>query len=485
MKKHGKVSIIFCVMMFVLIMLAGCGDTPLATDSIDEHNSPASTPSDSGNNPAPTPSDSDNDLGTDPTEPPFWAPPPIPIETLEIDPTQTGELVIYPPPFSLFWLDPVINLYKEVYPNVDLIIEDLGNDFYAYGTRVSAELMAGTGPDIIFPALMFGADMFKMADAGAFLDLNELIEQDDSFNLDDYIKPVMDGGIYRGKRYIMPFSYTVNVMLSTPSKLNEIGFDISQMDDPLSFINEVVRTLPKAQENSMFQSTLSGGMWIYLLTSSGTKYIDFETNTVLPNEEFLEDLVKAYKPYRPFDHAIYDAQHTHLLNGTVIFGGCSNILDFIMLGSQLKTFGDIQMNVIPDISGNIRTFNTLGASIRASSDNNQNAWNFIKLLLSQENQSRDTFQNIPVHKNSIIAQIESKYNYWDGAMDNMVFTKLSADEIQTFIDMVININQSSAFHSSPADAIFLKHIELYYKDEITYDDAIARVRNDLNLYLSE
>jgi ABC-type glycerol-3-phosphate transport system substrate-binding protein len=461
---------ILCAAAFILAMLTGCGTSTQETiPPTDNNGVPVTT----------------DDPSTEPSEPPFWAPPPIPVETLEIDPTQTGELVIYPPPFSMFWLDPVINLYKEIYPNVDLIIENLGNDLYAYGTRVSAELMAGTGPDILFPALMFGTDMFKMADAGAFLDLNELIKQDELFDLNDYVRAVLDGGIYRGNRYIMPFSYNVNVMLSTPSKLNEIGFDISQMDDPLSFINEVVRTLPKAQENRMFQSMLSGGMWIHLLTASGTKYIDFETNTVLPNEEILKNLVTAYKPYRFFDYAVYDVQHTHLLNGTVIFGGCQNILDFIMIASQLKTFGDIQMNVIPDLNGSVHTSTVLGAAIRSSSDNSQNAWNFIKLLLSQENQSRDTFQNIPVHKNSIIAQIKRKYNYWDGAMDNMMFTKLSANEIQTFLNMVVNINQSSAFHSSPAEAMFLKHIELYYKDEISYDDAIARAKNDLKLYLSE
>jgi multiple sugar transport system substrate-binding protein len=469
---------ILCAAALIPGIIAGCNDT------MPDEATPS--PVDSGMNGEP---------GIEPGEPPFdipwWTPPVINVETTEIDPDQTGDLVIYLPPISWVGLTPVINFYREIYPNVNVIVEDIGNDYVAYGTRVRTELMAGTGPDIIAPRLMWGADYTKMAGAGAFLDLNEFIEQDDSFNLDDYVMPVLDGGLYRGKRYIMPYAYSVLVLVSIPSKLDEIGFDTSKMGDTLSFIDEVVRTLPKAQENPLFKAMVNCDMWNILFCASGMRYVDFESNTVLPYEETLEKLVNAYKPYHPFDNThypgfgFYEELPAHLRTGTVMFGRGDFMLGFFELASRLKTYGDIQMNVIPDMNGDFHAFISTGLAIRAGSPNRQNAWNFIKLMLSPENQSSSHFAHIPVHKDSIIAQVEYIYNGGLVYYDNIRSTKLSAEEVETYISLITNVDYHSSFFSQPAQRMFSEHMEPFFKGDRSYEDSISRLRNDLTLYMSE
>jgi multiple sugar transport system substrate-binding protein len=467
--KQRKVLAILCAAAFILTMLSGCGTPTQETiPPTDNNGVPVTT----------------DDPSTEPS-PDLWSPPPISFDPTQTDPDQIGELVIYLPPHSWYWLNPTINFYREIYPNVELIIEDIGNDYYAYSTRVSTELMAGSGPDIFFPTLMFDADMFKMADAGAFLDLNEFIEQDDSFNLDDYIKPVLDGGIFRGKRYLMPFEYNVNVFVSIPEKLDEIGFDMSEIGSPISFMDEIVRTMPKAQTNRNFKTMATGSMWWALHTASRMKYADFEANTVLPYEETLEKLVRAYKPYFSFDGAVYETHLRDLRNGVTMFGVCGNITDFFFLASQINTISDIQMNVIPDMNGKIHVRSTGAATIRSGSPNQQNAWNFIKLMLSPENQSRDTFQNMPVHKRSLIAHIERLYNFCDGVKDHFIFTKLSNEDVQAYIALITAIDYSSSFDSSQTNMMFHDYMMPFWEDKVSYETAIAGLKNDLRLYMSE
>jgi len=60
----------------------------------------------------------------------------------EIDPTQTGELTIFVPidPWP-HMTTPVIDLYRTIYPNVELAVEHAGGDFHAFDSfavRISA-----------------------------------------------------------------------------------------------------------------------------------------------------------------------------------------------------------------------------------------------------------------------------------------------------------------------------------------------------------
>ncbi|MDR2571576.1 MAG: extracellular solute-binding protein, partial [Oscillospiraceae bacterium] len=320
----------------------------------------------------------------------------------------------------------------------------------------------------------------------------EIIESDENFNPDDYIKPILDGGIFRNKQYIMPFNYTTIVFLSVASKTDEIGFDMSKISDPLSFINEIVRTLPKAQESPLFKSMVNGGMWLNLHLSSGVQIVDFEANTILPMEAELEELVKAYKPYQPFDDVLrpgygwYDELASHLLNGTAIFGQVWGITDFIMLAGQLNSVADIQINVLSDIHGKTHVSTALGAAIRSGSPNTQNAWNFIKLLLSQEYQSSDAILNIPVHKNSILVKIEKMYNQFDEVpVGGFITAKLSADEIEKYIEYITNINQSIIFGSWQANTMFVEHMEYFYTGKLSYEETINGLKNQLQIYISE
>ena len=100
--------------------------------------------------------------------------------------------------------------FKQQHPDVEVTTdfqpytdEDMiGDGFY---TRISAEIMSGSGPDIIIS--QFGKmNANKMMRSGAFEDLNEFIENDPEFDLSKYNANVLKGGQVEGKQYIMPLT---------------------------------------------------------------------------------------------------------------------------------------------------------------------------------------------------------------------------------------------------------------------------------------
>ena len=81
-------------------------------------------------------------------------------------------------------------------------------------TKISTEIMAGKGPDII--SLNQKLPFEKLIDNGSFADIDELAELYKSdIDFDDYNSTIMDCGIYNGKRYIIPIAYCPNILITT------------------------------------------------------------------------------------------------------------------------------------------------------------------------------------------------------------------------------------------------------------------------------
>ena len=113
-----------------------------------------------------------------------------PIPQAKIDLTSTDELVVYLPGWTSAndALQLAASTYKRLYPDVNIIVEEIGESIYdweTYRTRISTELMAGAGPDIVVCYNLAFNDIMKTMDVGAFLNLDPIIEQDESFSYDD------------------------------------------------------------------------------------------------------------------------------------------------------------------------------------------------------------------------------------------------------------------------------------------------------------
>jgi len=408
-------------------------------------------------------------------------------DDIEPDLTQTGELVLYLPQWPEPWYyRPFVELYNRVYPNVEVTVKGFGNDYTAFETSLSTELMAGTGPDILYTSIISNLDIQKLAASRVFMDLNEFIESDDSFDIDDYIKPVMDSGIINGKRYLMPYSYRITALGYVPRKLDEIGFDTTKISDPISFIEEIGRTMPKAQENEKFKYIYNGDWLLHdLLKYSGIRIVDIETKEILPDEEYFERLIKAFKLVFPNYNWHYndwpESVAEEMQAGVTLFNYYYDPLNFVLTVGNQKKYGDYQVQTIQSINGENLISHLRSLAIREGSPNKQNAWNFVKLMLSAENQGRDLFFGIPVRSEYILPRTMKIHEDYVGR----VIAPISNKEIETFLSMAINVDTSKNYNTWFYAQFIRSHLESYFNDEISYEDAVAMIKNDLRLYISE
>jgi len=152
----------------------------------------------------------------------------------------TDRLVVYKY-YDDVVLTAALNIFETKYPDVEIEIRDFDGGWGAYKETLKTELAAGKGPDLIFGTDFDYPDIYKSMDSGVFLDLNPLIDSDDEFNLDDYVKVALDAGVYKGKRYVMPVEYYVPILLTTKEILDAESItpsDLATFDGFIGTVNK-------------------------------------------------------------------------------------------------------------------------------------------------------------------------------------------------------------------------------------------------------
>ena len=118
----------------------------------------------------------------------------------------TSQLSLYIPYIYTLQYEEALEMFEQRYPDVEVTITRQEDQNYEtareeYIQILKNEVMAGKGPDLILFTDEF-EDVYKTMDAGAFCDLTPYMQQDADF-WNEYSKPVLDGGVYKEKQYVV------------------------------------------------------------------------------------------------------------------------------------------------------------------------------------------------------------------------------------------------------------------------------------------
>ncbi len=121
------------------------------------------------------------------------------------------------------------------------------DDMKEMASRLSTEIMAGKGPDIITSGelSLLSLSTEKLIKQGVFANIDDIIsnsEDKDKLKLSDYNSNILDAGVYDGKRYFIPVTFEPQILLSSSSKLSKY-LDNEQPDLTYGNIKELSGTI--------------------------------------------------------------------------------------------------------------------------------------------------------------------------------------------------------------------------------------------------
>lgn len=96
----------------------------------------------------------------------------------------------------------------------------------ALKNKLTTELMSGGGPDIMTENLFKSSELSiqKLISMGAFLDINTLVDEDQSENKidwSDYNQKALESGVSDGKRFCVPLYFIPNFLLTSEEKYSK------------------------------------------------------------------------------------------------------------------------------------------------------------------------------------------------------------------------------------------------------------------------
>lgn len=376
------------------------------------------------------------------------------------------------------------------------IIEFENNDDMC--TKMSTEIMAGEGPDII--SLNQNLPFEKLIENEAFLDINSLINNDetkDKIELDEYNFFIMNVGVYDGKRYIVPLSYGMDVLVSTQERLKQ--FNVSGNNgETLTYSNVSVKFSPffNSTTNYSFVSNDSDtGLWfdhpMQLFSRFINSYIDFDNkSTFFTDDEFKDNLdimrEMVISTREDNSNALFDDLYINrslpLITGKYAY--------YKSIGETPVVFRGLVKS--DDIYS---AFLEIGFAINNNTKLQEQAYAFIKYALSDDCQMRICGEKGSSLSASISFPLNNKayeqlkYTASRVTDDDDRIIGIDNDFISTYMKIADYVNQCTLYrdasHSYYNSSVIGDIVDKYLSGDISKEKFIRQLTAATEIYLTE
>ena len=371
-----------------------------------------------------------------------------------------------------FTMGYIMTKYNNTYKNSEMVKAAVFSE-----EELATELMAGGGPDVMVMSAKDMPSMNMMMKNGVFAELDPLISKDKDFKISDFNKHIMACGVQAGKRYVVPMSYGIPVLITTRSILKENGIQIDPDNWSLKTLAQAAKTYMeknKGRERYFFY-IINEEYFITMLESSGIDFVDYINKKSKFNSPEFIDLLEIYREFYkaacpPSIIAKYGTNETQLLpKGICVMlnarpegshtGTVSGLFEFWYSEITVDYMENKHAEVynLPDYYGKESISGRPGhlLGINSTSTNKEEAFNFIKCALSEEIQTK--YADLPVRQQSYNYNIKNWVEPMQFSIDNtevLTSKRLPLDFADPFTALVNRVNSGKLTDRSITDIIY-------------------------------
>lgn len=372
---------------------------------------------------------------------------------------------------------------------VEEVIFDSQEELY---TRMSSDALAGEGPDIIFGNGASLKRVTKLVDSGVFLDLNPVMDQDDTFFIEDYNKEIMDAGVYDNKRLFVPINYNVSSIITTKGILDYCGIEGLDGDENLEEIikasSNYLNNKGNEEERVFCESITS---FTDFLVSCGIEAIDYRGKKADFSNQKVIELMEAYKNIYLRNNGLdedteltFQDANSKLTDKKVIFsyfpiGASYRHFDYSFMKGVMEE-DPIVFPLYNDGTAKIGTF----MAINSNTKNVEGAYKLLRIALSYEAQISSPYGGISVNNRAYIKSFQDEKNHIGRTYNKIKIVGLptelekASDSASTSFDRVV-------LEDITIDEFINEEIKLYIEGKKTAKTAAADMQNKVTLYLNE
>lgn len=385
-----------------------------------------------------------------------------------------------------------VNRYNENHSDVKIeIVNYLENypDPYDALNQIKIEISAGKGPDMIdFHWLYSPLD----ASCGMLVDLYPFMQNDESFEPEDYYLNILEAFEVGGSLYVLVPSFTIDTFATANEELAGLErMDIGQLVDAYSRLDEESILFPGETKLAVFGMICSGSLENYIDWGAGT--CDFDSESFKELLRFANQFPLNLNIDNDYSaKAIFTEGHALLYPVSIdnVYGTTS----VRMLYGKTPTYIGYPFDAG---CGSMAEIANLAIGISAASPNQEEAWEFIKSLLDREFQD-DMRRGLPLRVSSLEQKLQEAMETEYGANGDKVVKELlrfegedpvniyeiSAEDAETLRSIIRKIE-----HNSTGDrdlrGILQEEADYLFNDGRNVDDVADIIQSRASVYISE
>jgi len=403
---------------------------------------------------------------------------------------KENKLTVYMDDFQESYYREGIEDFREAYPDVELELElHDATGPVSEEQKAKTQMMAGEGPDLLLFSNLGFDDVYKYMAAGAFAPLDEFMEAD-GWDSGDYVETVMDAGRFDGRQYVMPLSYSQQIVLSSEEALGEAGFDTGACTDMVSLMKQISGLYERDYKQQILADR---SLFVFFPQQLKGEFLDYKTGEIGTDPDELRAACEAYRNIFDEDSGADSLlEQGYYSQGTAILERRAYITALTTMRGVLQPMAAIAAEetpvLIPVSKGDGKTIAQIlrYAGIRANSENKENAWRMLRILMGGEMQERmaDNIGYVPVLKSAIDAKIREEVAEAEGGGDDGVETgEISGELLEQYIGYLKE--PGSAMFPSFIARKFIETMIPYLHGEAEYDDCLEEFQNYAKIYLTE
>ena len=379
-------------------------------------------------------------------------------------------------------------LYRIEINEIEQSFSALGGDL----DKLALEIITGGGPDIIHTAYL---PFQQWAGRGIFANLYEFIDADPRLSRSDFIESVISGFESNGKLFHMSPDFTIKTLIGHPDVVgNNTGWSVDDFKAVLDSTPQAMKPLGELYGGVTF-------LWSIIL-SDISSFVDWESGNVYFNNDYFIDLLElAYTLEKIVDinwdeiiGGVYSDRSVQMISSGAQIMESVLFVDFWMYFAYQELFGgDFVFKGYPAKNGSGNSlYTSTSMAITTTSQNQQGAWEFIRMFLSEEWQSQQvrshTF-DIPTNKNvfdqSLAKAMEDKQNQFIGWNDLTIAIKaLTQEQADDIKELIYSASSVSTF-TDPLESIIREGVEDFFNGKITAQDAAQIIQNRALIFVAE
>lgn len=265
-----------------------------------------------------------------------------------------------------------------------------------YSEWFSRQVLRGREPDVF---MVLGEDFNQFAEIGIMKDLEPLMMADQDFQKESYYSTALQAGQYGGRQYALPYETVPTLMFVNKSLLNREGLSVPDNDWTWDDLYQICRQITKDRDGDglLDQFGTYNYGWTEAVYSNGAELFDENGTESYFNDERVTEAVRFTKQITDLNQS-QKVSKDDFDSGNVAFMPLpfTEYRTYKTYPYKIKKYTKFQWDCItlpagPE-GGNTSMINTLLMGISNHTEEEQLAWEFLKLLTCDEEIQMDLFR---------------------------------------------------------------------------------------------